>query len=147
MLGVWEPGSSVVEAACQCRRFRFDPWVGKIPWRRIWQSTPIFLTGESHGQRNLAGCSPWDHKRVGHDLARKQRQQDLYNTRFKLQIIYAQTVYGTNPLATVLADSFGFFQNVQIECFSYNSQFNWVMNVSIPDLHCMQNRPFMSMVI
>ena len=40
-----------------CKRHRFDPWVGKIPWRRAWQPTPVFLPGESHGQRNLAGCS------------------------------------------------------------------------------------------
>ena len=38
---------------------RCDPWVGKIPWRRAWQSTPVFLPGESHGQRSLAGYSPW----------------------------------------------------------------------------------------
>ena len=36
-----------------------DPWVGKIPWRRKWQTTPVFLPGEFHGQRNLAGYSPW----------------------------------------------------------------------------------------
>ena len=33
----------------------FDPWVGKIPWRRAWQPTPVFLPGESHGQRSLVG--------------------------------------------------------------------------------------------
>ena len=37
-------------------------WVGKIPWRRKWQPTPGFLPGESHGQRTLAGCSPWGRK-------------------------------------------------------------------------------------
>ena len=37
----------------------FDPWVGKIPWRRKWQPTPVFLLGESYGQRSLAGYSPW----------------------------------------------------------------------------------------
>ena len=37
----------------------FDPWVRKIPWRRAWQPTPVLLPGESHGQRSLAGCSPW----------------------------------------------------------------------------------------
>ena len=46
------------ESACQCRRPRFNSWVGKIPWRRKWQPTPVFLPGESHGQRSLAGCSP-----------------------------------------------------------------------------------------
>ena len=40
------------EAACQserCKRLGFDPWVRKIPWRRAWQPTPVFLPGESHG--------------------------------------------------------------------------------------------------
>ena len=40
-------------------RHGFDPWVGKVPWRRAWQPTPVFWTGESHGQRSLAGYSPW----------------------------------------------------------------------------------------
>ena len=40
-------------------RCRFDPWVVKIPWRRKWQPTPVLLPGESHGQRSLAGYSPW----------------------------------------------------------------------------------------
>ena len=55
-------GTSGKEPACQCRRRKkpgFDPWVGKIPWRRAWQPTPVFLPGESHGQRSLVGCSPW----------------------------------------------------------------------------------------
>ena len=45
----------------QCRP-GFDPWVGKIPWRRKWQMTPVSLPGKFHGQRSLVGCSPWDHK-------------------------------------------------------------------------------------
>jgi len=40
----------------------FDPWVGKIPWRRAWQPTTVFLPGEAHGQRSLGGCSPWGRK-------------------------------------------------------------------------------------
>ena len=40
------------------KRHGFNPWVGKIPWRRAWQPTPVFLSGESHGQRSLAGYSP-----------------------------------------------------------------------------------------
>ena len=57
------PGGSVVKnLPAQCRRHRFDPWVRKMPWRRAWQPTPVFLPGESHGQRSLAGYSPWDHK-------------------------------------------------------------------------------------
>ena len=49
------------ERACQFRRHkthRFDPWVRKIPWRRAWQPTPVFLPGESHGWKSLAGYSP-----------------------------------------------------------------------------------------
>ena len=42
----------------QCRRPGFSSWVGKIPWRRAWHPTPVFLTGEFHGQRSLAGCRP-----------------------------------------------------------------------------------------
>ena len=40
---------------------RLDPWVGKIPWRRKWHATPIFLPGKSHGQRSQLGYSPWGH--------------------------------------------------------------------------------------
>ena len=40
----------------------FDPWVGKIPWRRKWQLTPVFLPGKFHGRRSLAGYSPWGRK-------------------------------------------------------------------------------------
>jgi len=43
----------------KCRRPRFNPWTRKIPWRRKWQPTPVFLPREFHGQRSLAGCSPW----------------------------------------------------------------------------------------
>ena len=47
------------ESTCQCRRHRFNSWVRKIPWRRKWQPIPVFLPGEFHGQRSLAGYSPW----------------------------------------------------------------------------------------
>ena len=54
------------ESACQCRRLGFHPWIRKIPWRRKWQPTPVFLPKKSHGQRSLAGYNPWSH-RVRHD--------------------------------------------------------------------------------
>ena len=41
-----------------------DPWVGKIPWRREWQPTPVFLPGEFHGHRSLVGYSPWGCKEL-----------------------------------------------------------------------------------
>ena len=46
------------------KRCRLDPWVRKIPWSRKWQPTPIFLPGESHGQRSLVGYIPWGHKEL-----------------------------------------------------------------------------------
>ena len=52
-------GASDKEPSCPCRRLRctFNPWIRKIPWRRVWQSTLVFLPGKSHGQRSLAGYS------------------------------------------------------------------------------------------
>ena len=55
------PGNLVLQNL-QCRRLGFDPWVGKIPWRRKWQPTPGFLPGKSLGQRSLVGYSPWGRK-------------------------------------------------------------------------------------
>ena len=52
------------ESTCQCRRRSFNPWVGKIPWRRKWKPTPVFLTGKSHGGKNLLGYSPWGRKEL-----------------------------------------------------------------------------------
>ena len=61
------PGASQVaqcckESACPCRRHRrcrFNPWIGKMPWRRKWQPIPVFFPGEARGQRTLMGCCPW----------------------------------------------------------------------------------------
>ena len=52
--------------AGRLKRQRFNPWVWKIPWWRAWQPTPIFLPGESYGQRSLGGPSPQGHT-VRHD--------------------------------------------------------------------------------
>ena len=71
---IFPGGTSGEESACQfrrCKRCGFDPWVGKIPWRRKWQptpvfffffSTPVFLPGNFLGQRSLASYSPQGHK-------------------------------------------------------------------------------------
>ena len=47
--------------AGRLKRLGFHPWAGKIPQRRAWEPTPVFMPGESHGQRTLAACSPWGH--------------------------------------------------------------------------------------
>ena len=55
-------GTSGKAPTCQCRRYKrrgFNPWVRKIPWRRAWQLTPVFLPREIHGQKSLVGYSPW----------------------------------------------------------------------------------------
>ena len=71
--GMGFPGGSLVKNPPAMQRCGFNSWVRKIPWRRKWQPTPVFLPGKSHGQRILACCSPWGHKRLGHNLATKQQ--------------------------------------------------------------------------
>ena len=56
--GGFPGGSVVMNLPDNAKRHRFDPWVGKTSWRRKWQPTPVFLPGESHGQRSLVGYSP-----------------------------------------------------------------------------------------
>ena len=78
-------GGAVVKSpsARQCRRHKrhgFSPWVGTIPWRRKWQLTPVFLPGESHGQRSLAGSGPWGLKEsdmAGHTHTHTRTTQPL----------------------------------------------------------------------
>ena len=61
----YSSGVPLPSLTCQCRRHKRWMWVlslgWKIPWRREWQLTPVFLPGESHRQRSLAGYSPWGH--------------------------------------------------------------------------------------
>ena len=60
-------GTGSKESTCQCKRCKrrgFDPWVRKIPWRRKWQLTPVFLPKICHRQRSLAGYSPWGYKEL-----------------------------------------------------------------------------------
>ena len=61
------PGGTIgKEPTCQCwrhKRHRFSPWIGKIPWRKPWKLTPVFLPGESHRQ-SLAGYHPWGCKEL-----------------------------------------------------------------------------------
>ena len=67
-------GASGKEPACQCRRHkrhRFSPWIGKISWRREWQPTPVFLLGESHGQRSL--------RAIVHGVAKSQTRLSIHS--------------------------------------------------------------------
>ena len=76
-------GASGKEPACQCsrhKRRRFDPRVRKIPWRRKWKPSPVFLPGKFHGQRSLVGCGSWGRKEsdmTEHPQARVQRRSEI----------------------------------------------------------------------
>ena len=80
------PGSpSGKEPTYQCRRqekWGFNPWVGKIPWRRAWKPTAVFLPGESHGQRSLESYCPLGRK----ELDMTEATQTLACSRFRLWI-------------------------------------------------------------
>ena len=65
-----ESGEESTSQSRRCKRHRLNPWVGKIPWNRKWQSTPVFLPGRFHGQRNLADSSPWGLKAL--DMPRRR---------------------------------------------------------------------------
>ena len=69
------------ESACQCRRFRSDPWVGKILWRRAWQPILVFRPGESSGQRSPAGHSPWGCGES--DTTERPRHQCQFNSSLR----------------------------------------------------------------
>ena len=62
LLSHFPAGSDSKSICLQCGRPGFNPWVGKILWRRKWQPTPVFLPGKFHGWRNLVGYSPWGPK-------------------------------------------------------------------------------------
>ena len=66
-------GDSVEKKCLPIQDMQVNPWVGKIPWRRKWQLTSVFLLGKFHGKRSLAAYSPGNFKRVRHDLATKQQ--------------------------------------------------------------------------
>ena len=66
------PCSSISkESACSAGNPGLISGSGRFPWRREWQPTPVFLPGESHGQRSLAGYTVHEATRVGHDLVTK----------------------------------------------------------------------------
>ena len=71
-----------------CRRPGFYPWVGKMPWRRKWQPTPVSLPGKSHGQWSLVGCSPWGCKELG------MTERLIFNTAFLLTNILTVKLSG-----------------------------------------------------
>ena len=96
-------GISGKESTCQCRRHKrwgFNTWVRKIPWRREWQPTPVFLPGESHEQRNLTGYSPWGHKELG-----TTKQACMQTGQMRFPFSYPLLVLPASPSLCLLAQN------------------------------------------
>ena len=92
------------EAACQCRRHGFDPWVRKIPWRRKWKPISVFLPEKSHGQRSLVGYGPQGQSmgslRVRHNLATTQQHHVLlwcFAKVFLEKCFIFREIHGNDP--------------------------------------------------
>ena len=77
----------------------FDPWVGKIPWRRKWQPTPVFLPGESRRRRSLEGYGPRGHKEL--DMT------EQLHFHFSLSLPLAPYAFFKKPFRTIVPDLFG----------------------------------------
>ena len=89
------------ESACQCRRCkrrRFDPWVGKIPWSRKWQVGPVFLPGEAHGHRSLVGYSLWGYKESDTTEQLKNNKTEEENRELKTSSRHRQPCWNSTPL-------------------------------------------------
>ena len=99
------------ESICHCRRCRFDSWVGKIPWRRKWQASPVFLPGESHGE-DLVIYSSWGHKRFGYDgvteYAHTHLQIQDSNIFPEFNILTTYLYILVSHVLTLLCDQFQF---------------------------------------
>ena len=88
----FQADASGKESSCQykrCKRHRFDPWVGKITWRREWQPTPVFLPGKSHAQRSLVGGSPGSEES---DTTGQLSTEHIYNMS-RSQIFSAKDIF------------------------------------------------------
>ena len=112
------PGGSVKQSACQCRRLRFSPWAGKIPWRRKRQSTPVLLSGKSHGQRSLVGCSPWACKELNVTQLLNSNNSSVFHSQ----------VYVTCSFLQMLLIQLKKFHSVSLFSEGYFFSHEWVKN-------------------
>ena len=112
----------------QGRRPGFSPWVGKILWRRNWNPIPVFLPRKSHGQRNLAGHSPWGHKRAGHYLVNKPSNHQVRKWRLTEIKYFSKSctallwLLRTKPILSC-------FTQVEFEMAAESSS-NWILNIA-----------------
>ena len=76
----------MVKRLSAMRKPGLDPWVGKIPWRKKWQPTPVFLPGKSHGRQSLVGHCPWGRKESDTTERREEDQSsNLADKRYSLE--------------------------------------------------------------
>ena len=90
-------------AKAEDKRHGFDPCVRKIPWRRAWQPTPVFLPGESYGQRTLAGYRPWGHKESDTTKATEHTCTWLLSCRV---VLFCSSEDNTEPTCPILHPPF-----------------------------------------
>ena len=76
---------------------RFNPWTGKIPWRKKWQPTPVFLAEKVHRQRGHIGDSPWGHKELD-KTEHKHTHTHTHFLNFNVLFLKLITVYNKNNL-------------------------------------------------
>ena len=95
------------ESACQAGDAGWIPGLGRFPWRRKWQPILVFfLPWKPHGQRSLAGYSPWGHQRVRHDLVTKRQQQiHVCECRKNTPVSAGRLCDGVVMLCTVFPES------------------------------------------
>ena len=98
-------GGSKVKSIClECGRPGFDPWVGKIPWKRKWHPTPVLLPGEFHGGRSLVGYSPWGCKES--DTTERLHTSALLGTVLNsfLTVVFVSLVFSCKNLNFLKAE-------------------------------------------
>ena len=118
------------------KRCGFDPWVGKILWRRAWHPTPVFSPGKSHGQRSLVGYSSWDHKESeqhAHMYSGFKYCQIPRILRIKLQMINLEISH-ENLMPRNPVDNFGIGKSRKISILincgkKFNTTFLWLLNI------------------
>ena len=120
-----EYGSVVKKTACQCVRIKtygFSPWVRKSPWKRKWQATLAFLSGESHGQRSLAGYDLQGSKELGTTEATELTQ--TINRNFLRKWTKGQMGGDSKPKKQHVESNLNMFEEIEI-LFCFLSFSNW----------------------
>ena len=110
------------------RRCRFNSWVRNILWRRKWQPTPVFLPGESHGQRSLVGYSPWGHKESDMTkwLSTAQNRRRKVNQKFTSAGIEPEKEVGTRTGTYYIQNSLGKLRET-IFNYPWGRKARWIM--------------------